>query len=276
MTPLLLLTFAAAHAADCPTRSQQADIAAKFDAAEEAYTSLDVEVFSLSLDEAALMLPCLDAPIDPAFAARNHRMRGLRAYLERDATRAAQSFAAARALQPDYSFPTTLIPEGHSVRKQYASLDVSTPNPTTAPEPIEGWLSFDGTRGLSRPSMWPSIVQLFDAEGRLLSTSYLFPADPLPAYKAKAQPVASAAVARKPLSPKVPLLIGAGVAAVGAGVLYAMADAEGQKFAQYDERYTLTDLNDMQARTNGYVYASIGAGALAVAGGLGVVFVGHW
>ena len=272
---ILFLLLSVAQAADCLATSTPEAIAAKFDAAEEAYKSLEVDIFSASLDEAALMLPCLDAAVTPAFAARYHRMRGLRSYIERDAAKAAQSFAAARVIEPDYSFPTSLIPEGHSVRKQFSSVDTTAPQTQPAPEPVEGWLSLDGTRTLDRSMGWPAIVQLHSGEGALSSTSYLFPSDPLPAYKAKAQPVSSSTV-HKPLSPKIPLAIGAGVAAIGAGVLYAMADASAQDFARYDESYSTDDLTAMQTKTNTFVYASIGSGALAVAGTLGVVLVGHW
>ena len=272
----LLLTLAIAHAADCLAPASPDAISAKFDAAEAAYKTLEVEVFSSSLDEAALMLPCLDVAVTPAFAARYHRMRGLRSSLDRDPARATQSFAAARVIEPDYSFPTSLIPEGHSVRSQYASLDVTAPETIPVREPIEGWLAFDGARGLTRPTGWPSIVQLYDAQGLVRSTDYLFPSDPLPAYKAKPLPVSATARVPKPLSPKLPLAIGAGVVGVGAGVLYALAASSAQEFNVYDESYTLDDMERMKGRTNGLVYASVGAGVLAVAGGLGVAFVGHW
>lgn len=276
MTYLMLALVSSASAADCLSKSTVEQITAKFDAAEKAYADFEVDLFASSLDEVAIMLPCFDAPMTPELAARYHRMRGLRLFIERDSARAQQAFAAARAIDPAYEFPTTLIPPTHSIRTQYSAIDVANPAKSPAPTPVEGHLSFDGTQTLDRPTDWPTIVQVYNGGSELQATAYVFPTDPLPAYKAIAPVVSKAVAVRKPVSPKVIFAIGAGAAAVGAGVLYVMAESSEREFFAYDESYTTSDLEAMQANTNGLTYGAIGAGVLALASGAGVVFVGKW
>jgi len=271
---LLLVLLDTALAADCPSSSQVADLTSKLDSAEKAYASLEVEQFTLSLDEAALMLPCLGDPVTPALGARYHRTIGLRLFIERDRERASQAFAAARAIDPTYEFPDSLIPTGHAVRAIYGILDASNPQMQRVADPVVGHLTFDGTASNQRPSAWPTIAQILDASGVPITTAYLFPADPMPAYDAVPLPAPLAGIGeRRPLNPKPLLFVGGGVAAVASGVLYALAASSAQTFDQYHEDWTLGDLETQRGRTNTLVIASIGSGVLAVGAATGGVLI---
>lgn len=279
----LFLTFlpAAMAAASCPAPTHAADLAAKVNSAEQAYATFEVETFASSLDEAALILPCVVDVVAPDVAAHYLRMSGLRYFIERDPTHADQAFAAARALEPGYVFPETLIPAGHSVRTHYTAVDLTLVQPIVIARPRTGQLLFDGApattgaAGTVRPGL-PAIVQVQDASGAVVETAYVLPTDPLPAYDAVPLAVTSAGGVRRPLSPKVPLAIGAGVAAVASGALYALSAGSRQEFDTYREDDSIQNLSSLKARTNGEFVGALGLGMLAVAGGVGALLVGTW
>jgi hypothetical protein len=277
-----------------------AEVSARLKAAEDAYANLDVDGFTLSLDEATLALPCVTDVVTPAVSAEYLRMLGIRYFVERAPAKSDLAFAAARTLEPAYVFPDTLILPGHAIRAHYAAMDLANVHLSTVPPPRTGSLLFDGKPGTARPDV-PVIVQVLDAKGAVVVTKVVLPDDPLPPYEPSA-PIASAtfsggaapdpvppptvnplaAVSPTPSQPsrhssaRLPLLVGAGGAAVGSGILYALAAGSAADFAAWHEDDTLDALDARRTRTNTLVVASAGAGVLAVAGGVGAVLVGHW
>ena len=280
---LLLLATALLHPAWAGTCAVPiAQFSGKVDAAEQAYATFEVDAFSSSMNEAALMLPCLDAIVPSSVAAHYLRMLGLQYFVGRDSVKANAVFGAARSVDGTYEFPEALIPPGHAIRTAYAAMDLSTAPAVAIGAPRTGNLMFNGfPTDATKPTRpgWPAIVQVVDKDAAITATMLVFPSDGLPPYDAAPVPkaaVVSTAVERKPLNPKVPLAIGAGVAAIASGTLYALASGSAADFDTYRADDTVDELNARQAKTNGLVFASAGAGVLAVAGGLGAVFIGTW
>ncbi len=279
--PLLLLLSLALAAPVCPIPTHAAELSAKVESAEQAYATFEVETFSLSLDEASLILPCIDDVVPADVAAHYLRVLGLRYFIERDPTRADQAFAAARALDPAYVFPDTLIPPGHSVRTHYTAIDLASVLSSVIAAPRTGAVLFDGSlalvteAGTQRPGL-PTIVQIQDAAGVVTATRYVLPGDPLPAYDAVPMAIAAGTAVRRPLSPKVPLLIGAGVAAIASGTLYALSASSRQEFNAYREDDSIQELTSLKNRTNTEFFGSIGAGVLFVGCGVGALVIGEW
>jgi hypothetical protein len=272
---LLLSALTAAWASDCPAPSHAAELDAKVSAAERAYADLDVTAFRSSLDEATLIVGCLDDVVPSTTAAHYLRMMGVRYFVDREEARADQAFAEARRLDPAYTFPDALIPPGHALRTHYTALDAASVASSRIPAPKSGKVLVDGTAAENRPGL-PVIVQVTDAAGVVTQSRYVVPGDPLPPYEAVALPPAPTEITRRPPNPGVPFVIGAGAAAVASGVLYGVALDARHQFEAPVEGRTYDDLVGLQSRANGLVYASAGAGALAIAGGVTAVFVGRW
>lgn len=259
MIALLLLLAGTADAA-CARRVPVPEWVAQMEAAEAAYAGLDVDGYGNAMDEAALVLPCLDAPVEPAQAARWHRLQGLRLFLARDRDRAVRAFGAARALDPGYTFPEVLIPAGHPARSDYATMDVSAPRDERVPEPFEGELRFDGTAGVMRPADRPTVAQRLDGGGTVAATAWLEPGEPLFPYEGRPVP------APRRFDPRFAVGAGAGAAAIGSGVLYLAAARDAARFDTYDANRSQGELDELRGRANGQVIASTALGALALAG----------
>lgn len=275
----LLAALTPANAAPCSVAL--VDLAAKVDAAELAYATFEVERFSTSMDEAALMLPCLTAPVTPAVSAHYLRMLGMQYVIARSGPRADEAFAAARALDPTYTFPESLVPVGHPIRTHYVAIDPASLHGAPIAPARTGSLLFNGAPisklGPERPG-WPALTQVMDDSATVTTTALVFPADSLPAYDAAPVAVISTSdAARRPSHASRPLAIGGAVAAVGAGVLYAVATGAAASFrSDYDPNDSEEAMLDRRDRVNGLVIASAGVGVLAVAGGVGAVLVGKW
>lgn len=270
---ILLLALAPAFAESCPVPSHLGELAGRVDAAEQAYASFEVEAFVSSLDEAALILPCLAEVVPPDLTAHYLRMQGLRYFIRRDPSRADEAFAAARSLDATYVFPESLIPSGHSIRAHYDALDLSTVVSAPLAAARTGSVLFNGSPAIERPGL-PAIVQILDATGAVSATRYVLPLDPLPSYDA--MPLPGVETARRPLSPKVPLVIGGVLAAAASGTMLVPAASSQREFETYRVDDSLDNLEALRGRTNGLAFGSVGAGVLALAGGVGAVLVGKW
>lgn len=186
---LALLAPAAALAGPCPTSTTVAALDGSLTEAEAAYKSVDLDGFTLAMDSATLLLPCLGEPIDPALAAHFHRMRGLSQVISRKADQAARSFTAAKAAEPEFSWSEDLIPPGHVIRTTYDAADPGASKFAVPAPPEAGALHFDGVASEQRPDSRPTLFQWVDAEGAVQLTALVRPGTDLPEYPAKAVPV---------------------------------------------------------------------------------------
>jgi len=270
--------LASAAGPGCPALTLGPDLAEAAARAEQAFAETRVEDFQAVTAELSVRVACLMEPVDPAGAARVHRLMGLRAFVERQPERAQQAFAAARSLQPEYAWPEELIPWGHPLLAMYQAIPVEGGTFTPLPAPAAGWVYLDGRPAEPRPSAWPALLQVSDAGGAIQLSAYLWPGEPLPAYPTARppelarlpdpgspaeEPVAVAAAVTSTTvrrGPRPWALATAGVAAAGAGALLALASHSADTY--WDPATSTQDLDGLRRRTNGLVAASAAAGAL--------------
>lgn len=284
MGPLLplagLLLPAPALAADCPRPTTTADLVAALDRAKDRYSDLDVDGFQASMVEARAVVPCLREEMTRHLSAELHRFEGLMAFVDRDPSHSTIAFAAARALEPNYRFPESVVPAGNPVLTDYDAIDPDSVDIKKVAEPMSGRISFDGRPSVDRPETFPTVVQLVDESGAIKTTGYLWPGDPLPKYvpkPASAQVSSNGnggggdntgggsviGVVRR--GPDKKFLIGAGVAGAVAGALYGGAFVVHSKYM--DEQTPIDKLNGLRTTNNSLVLAS--GVSVAAAVGLG-------
>lgn len=253
---MLPLWMARALAADCLAPSVAADISARLDAAEAGYIALDETRFVDSLDDAALVLPCVTDTITRDQSARYHRFEGLRLYTVGDKRTATLALRASRVIEPRYRFDDALLPKEHELRREYDALPLAEGTVATVARPKRGSLRFDGTATQARPTERATIFQLLDAEGKVLDTAYVYPGQPLPRYDA---------VPRTRNA-----LLGASAGAVVlAGVFYGLAWGANAQFNDTtNTAITYDELKDLQGQT--VAFTAVSGGLLAVAAGTGV------
>ncbi len=278
---MIALLLHAALAAECPEPSEARDVREALDGAYRELEQLDIGAFKAATNHLDEVLPCLTEALPPPVIAEVHRTKGIRAFGERDAEGAGRMFAAARTIEPGYRFPYNLIPDGNPIREAYLSVDIGNAPSESLAKPGVGDLRIDGYSTLKRPTAWPTLVQYLRADGTVDFTAYLTPDEPVPDY-----PLTVATPTPKPVpdtpvpmpSPvpepvpdtptptrakaKVPLLVAAGLTAVGAGVAYGMAGAGHGQFN--DPSTPDNQLDDLRGRTNTLVIVGGFGGAASV------------
>ena len=263
----------------CASAASQADLQGALQRAETAFSALDVETFTRSMDDAIFLVPCLAEPVDVAQIARLHRLQGIRQFVANEEERAVQSFAAARATEPDYQLPLWLVPDGSALRDLYGRMPVENGTKVPVPAPVSGTIRFDGVPGLERPTSWSSFVQVLDANGRVVATAYLFPGDAMPAYAAVKEPVAasgSASGSHTPHKLGVGLVSACVGSALGAGLLYGLAANSAANFEASHPDWDESDLVASRSQTNDLVISSGALGVIAAGLGLSAAFVVKW
>ncbi|MFH1466883.1 MAG: hypothetical protein ABIO70_21040 [Pseudomonadota bacterium] len=280
LTSLLLALTAVtpAHAAcEAPTTTLQ--VQTLVEQAEATYTALDVPGFQAATDAIVADLACLHEPVPRYLAASVHRMVGLRAFIDRQPERSTRAFAAARSIEPAYSFPETLVPAGNPVLSTYAAIPVESGGMAALTAPADGHYLLDGRPGTERSTAWPVIFQQVDGQGQVLATSYLWQGEPLPSLAVPApvaeaptapaaQPPALLAAPAEPKGhPRWGLLATGGASLVAAGALYAVA--HGAHDSYYDAGTNPADKPGLRTTTNTCFVGSIALGAAGL--GLGTV-----
>jgi hypothetical protein len=179
-TAVGLLGWAAPAVASCPVPVGQLEGAV--DSAQLAFTRMDAGAFRAASDVAFAGVECLAEPVPRATAARLHRLRGLRAFVDGDDPGARAAFSAARAADPAYRFPAALLPTDHPARALFDEATLGLEHRSFVPRPTTGALQFDGAPAGSRPSTRATVMVVLDGQGRVARSAYLWPDDPLPPY----------------------------------------------------------------------------------------------
>ncbi len=178
-----MLLITAVLAAECPEPVGLAEITDEIDTAEQAYIALDELGFRDRVNQLfGILLPCLDEPLPPDLAARQHRLMAMQWSIVGASDDASTAMAASRRVDPEVSLPQTLIPTEHPLRTAYDA--PSTTRTRSVSPPRSGAMAFDGVVTNRRPLRHPTVMQLFDGKGRATDTAYLAPGDPLPPYRA--------------------------------------------------------------------------------------------
>jgi hypothetical protein len=272
----LLVASAVRTFAACPEDISAQRFQAQLELAEGRFLAMDGAVFSVAMDEASFMVPCLTELVTPALASQYHRLQGLNLFMSRNEERAKAAFAAARAANPQAELPLELVPEGHAIRELWATADPSGPSVRIG-APVTGYLSFDGETGDRRPQTRPTLLQVVSGEHTPTASVWLEPGDPLPAYESIPLPVARDQQDQRFSLPRVPLLAGSGAAALLGGVLYGVAATRAARFeGPKPADMTLDDLRGSQRATNTMVVGSVVAGGVSALTLGAAVVVGRW
>lgn len=250
-------------AADCPEPKANADLLIALEEATTAFGRLEIETFNAAANEAAAVVGCLAEAISRPSAAEFHRVQGLALFLGRNSPAAQLSFAAARSVEPEYVFPTDLVPDGNPIRVDYKAIDPKVGPFELANAPKSGSLRLNGSRSLNRATPLPVIFQRLDGRGAVVQTVVVGPGEPLPTFQ-----TGSDGSSREPRvarsGPHIPLLIGSGVALAAAGGLYAGAFMTKTSIGNSE---VIADFEGKRQTAN---TLTLGAGGAAVVGiGLG-------
>lgn len=170
-------------AAPCPAPLTPEALMVELEAAQRDLGDLDSDGFLDKTADLAQRLPCIDGVLTAPQAARLHQVFGLRAWLGRQSGDARAAFASSKAADPDYVFPFWLLPPSHELRDVYAEADPDLAILPVLP-PRDGELIFDGVVATVRPQLRPVVLQITDGDGKVVTSTWLRPADGLPAYEA--------------------------------------------------------------------------------------------
>jgi hypothetical protein len=275
MTVLALLAaslVSTASLAELPACSEATKVDGFLAAArqgEEAFADMDMVGLSEARDLALQQIPCLDEPVNTETAAAFHRMMAMAAFTQGDEPGTLAEFHAARRLQPGYTIPEDVAPEGHpmvDLYKRSVSAAEGRLDPTIPP--LGGWVTVDGVGGAPRPTGISTILQSFAADGTLEQTTYLLPGDPTPSFG----PMPLDQLRRK--RRRTALGGSAGAALLASAALYGASWASYGKFMDTDNPLPDSDLPTQRNTTNTLFFTSVGAGAVGL--GLGVATVVMW
>ncbi|MCB9677323.1 MAG: hypothetical protein H6737_19585 [Alphaproteobacteria bacterium] len=264
-----LVAWSGAALAGCENPTSNEEVVVALEAAVTAYESLDVTGFRDAAVRAEQATLCLDESITRANAAELHRIRGLVAFVDRQEDECRKRFAAARNIEPEYSFPVSLVPEGNPVLDLYGAMDPTDGAKVTLPWPKDGSVRLDGSPRLERNEALPVIFQRIDVRGAVVETLIIPAGGSVPEYPEGREP--------KPVTPansnktaKRVLLVGGAASVVAAGGLYGAAlgtKSSFDKIATGDEPGDPDRINRLYNTNHALV---IGSAALGVVGiGLG-------
>jgi hypothetical protein len=175
---LLLALPGLAHAA-CKKPVSAAELQTTLDTAEAAYGRVDIDAFNGAMEKARKQVVCITEEITPSLAAELHRLEGMYAFANSARDKAMAAFAAARALEPDYAFPTNIVPPGNPLLEHYTAKDPVCEEERIPPAK-DGKVRVDGGGQRKLPTEFPAIVQVLDPKGGDDITQYHWPGDPLP------------------------------------------------------------------------------------------------
>ncbi len=266
---LVALSTASAEAPDC---TEGTTLGGFLDAAhqgEQAFANMDMVGLTQARQGALDQIPCLGEPVTTEVAAAFHRMMALAAFTQGDEAGTLAEFHAARRLQPGYTIPEDVAPEGHPLVDLYVrSVDAAEGSLDPTIPPLGGWVTVDGVRGAPRPTGISTILQSFESDESIDRTTYLMAGDPTPSFGP--MPIDELRRQRRRY-----YLGGSSAAAlVAGGVLYGMSWSARSKFMDTDDPMADADLPTQRNTTNTLFFSSLGAAGVGV--GLGVVTLVVW
>jgi hypothetical protein len=269
-----MLPFALLGAARAACPATASDFSSEIVQAESSFEQMRVDAFAEAWRTLEASVACASERVDPATAARIHRLEGLRAWLVHDDAGASAAFSAARAADPTLSWAESLAPRGHPVRVLFDAATVGATSRQPLPAPVAGTLLMDGTASTSRPGLWPTVAQYQDEHAAIAASAYLRHGDAMFAYPLPPPAPPPAAPTRRPFRASWPIAAGALAGAAAAGVTWGLAKSSWNEF--HDPGTPAADLAELRSRTNGLWGASLGAASVAVGLGVTAVVVGRW
>lgn len=254
LVSLSLVAFALGSSSGCPLPRSSAELAEIAGLAETTW-GRDATAFTEAVAAVDLAIPCVIEVLPALSAARVHRLHGLSAFLRREPAAAAASFAAARSLDPAYTFPESFVPAGNPVDTLYRNA-LAPADVARFEAPRAGWqLWVDGTASVARNNAVPVVAQVIDPVGRVHDGAWVAEYAKLPPYPTWREGL------RGPL-----VAVGASAVVAGAG-LWALGAATRPEPATL---LTVSDGESAELRQ-----AVIGGSAIGLVGiGLGTITLG--
>ncbi|MBT3219912.1 MAG: hypothetical protein HN348_12555 [Proteobacteria bacterium] len=260
----------------CTSNAFESEIQDLIAEAEAEYPKMDAGDFEPASRELLKTLECLEDVLQPQTAAAIHRIMGLRAKVVDDDTGKARiTFAAARRLDPQYTFPEEILgPSDPELINDYNAVPTNSFATENLRPPLDGKISMDGKGGDNRIVNWPTIYQLVDKKGIVEETFYLTPELRTPYYNAI--PEGTLEMDELLLDRVIPAITAGGSAAlVGAGVsLIAMGAWDKKNICEVLEDDNCTK-GAKERQIMGVVVTAIGLGGFGLTGAILAVKVDH-
>lgn len=219
-----------------------------------AWRRVDLDAFDNAVAQLEQNLGCVGERLTPRLAAEVHRVQAMAAFSREDTLSTRLAFAAARRIEPSTGLSNEIAPPGHPLRAAFEAIDPKSTRFDDLPNLGDFSIRIDGAPGHQRPKDLPTLFQLLPPDGAI-TTTYLWPSDPLPIPVEPPPPVV------EPRRKGVPVLP---IAAAGLGVLAAgLYGAGAMSRSAYNDPTTSTDkLTGLRRQTNGLAVGSgVAAGA---------------
>lgn len=269
----------ATASAACP--ATVADLRDAAGRSEVAFAAAAGSTFTAAVGEVRTDLGCLVDALGPADVAAVHRIEALDAFLAGDHPSVVAHFAAARRIEPGWQLPTSLALGDHPLRRDFDRAGTEPlPERTAVVPPIGDTLRVDGVRTAEVPVVAPFVLQRLDGGGAVVESRLVPTAGPLPSWS-QAVPVPVPVPAPAPVArpehrhpARVPVLVGAGLAAVASGLSAWQA---GREHAQFWDPATPPAAIDVHGdRTNRWILLSVASGGVALGAVGTATLVGRW
>jgi hypothetical protein len=176
---ILLLAILPAIAGECPEQPLTAALGWA-STLETAYASIDEARLEQAHKGLRDAVPCIRAELGPNQAFEIHRALALGAFFDGNESQSRESWAAVRALQPNWTPPASLMPEGHPLLSLWRATETTPSSMIPLQEAPRGGWGVDGTRQNGIPAARAFILQGFDGSGAVVHTGYLYDPAELP------------------------------------------------------------------------------------------------
>jgi len=261
ITATLLVSVDAS--AGCETPADVADLTATLDRIDAAYQSADTVAYTSAMAKLGPQLDCSSEVLPRSLIARVHRTQGLAAFTQQDGERLTQAFAAAKAIEPAFTFPVSFVPASHPLAQKYA--DVQASDGTIPLPPLSsGFLLLDGEAADARPTERAVVLQHIVGRNEVALTRYLLADDRSWAQLTPAEtaPVPTSGTGARPFW----------IASIASASLSAITYGVGASRRSAYEKAEPADKPGLRTQTNSLVQASVGlAGVAAGTAVVGVV-----
>ncbi len=160
-----------AHAA-CASPSTALDLSRQVSRGEAAFIDLDQGALEGAARDATALLACLQSPLARVEIAAYMRLIGFDSFVAADQDRARRYLTSARALDPGYALPLSMVDGSHPMRILFESITQPPIDPVALPLPESGWLQVDGVSAEvpEAPGGRPWVRQWLDPTGAVRET----------------------------------------------------------------------------------------------------------
>lgn len=213
---------------------------------------------------------CITAPLEARTILAWHRARGLGEFFEREEIASAKSWAAVKALDPDYALPDEWIVAGTSLHNAWTNAEVTEERIELERSPLGGW-RVDGSEASSVPADRAFVLQGFDAAGVPVHTDYHYSVAEVPVVDFAALDLTARHRRRRRVR-TIGTVLGTGLGAASLGTLVT---AWGQEIATKSEKTDLAEVPNHAQRANTLSSVGLGLGG-AGAGVMAITWAVRW